>query len=76
MSERGCGYVISEVVQDLALKRTLKKLAEARDRKYRYRKKRSLPAATEQTSGIKNATKTLDDYTTQKEGMSSGNHSS
>ena len=34
-------------------------------------KKRSLPAATEQTSGIKNAKKTLADYTTHKEGMSS-----
>ena len=76
MSERGCGYVISEIVADLARKRALKKLAEARDRKYRYRKKRSLPAATEQTSGIKNATKTLDNYTTGGEELSSGNHSS
>ena len=68
MSERGCGYVISEIVADLARKRDLKKLAEARDRKYRYRKKRSLPAATEQTS----STKTLDNYTAEGGVLSSG----
>ena len=28
MSERGCGYVISEIVADLARKRDLKKLAK------------------------------------------------